>query len=77
MISATFSCGNVLLGGMQQIDANNFNFENFESTLYMKSVSMPLTKTNLFQNILQGISLHVNDGEITPMTGCRIDEVNK
>ena len=32
----------MLLRGELQIDAINSNFENFESTLYMKSVSMPL-----------------------------------
>ena len=32
--------GNVLLGGKQQIDAKNYNFEIFESTLYMKSVRL-------------------------------------
>ena len=35
--------GNVLLRGELQIDVINSNIENFESTLYMKSVSMPLT----------------------------------
>ena len=30
-------------GGKLQIDAKNSNFEIFESALYMKSVSMPLT----------------------------------
>ena len=30
--------------GELQIDAINSNFENFESSLYMKSVSMPLIK---------------------------------
>ena len=35
MISATFSCGNVLLGVKQQMDAKNYNFENFwECPLY-------------------------------------------
>ena len=44
MISAKFLWGNVLLEGKNQIDANNSNFEIFESALYnMKSVSMPLT----------------------------------
>ena len=42
MISAKFLWGNVLLGGKQQIDAKNSNFQIFESALYMKSVSMPL-----------------------------------
>ena len=43
MISAKFLWGNVLLGGRLQIGAKNSNFEIFESALYMKSVSMPLT----------------------------------
>ena len=30
------------MGGKQQIDAKNSNFQIFESTLYMKSVRMPL-----------------------------------
>ena len=34
--------GNVLLGGKQQIDAKNSDFEIFESVLDMKSVSMTL-----------------------------------
>ena len=42
MIYAEFLWGNVLLGGKLQMDAKNSNFETFESTLYMKSVSMPL-----------------------------------
>ena len=32
----------MLLRGEQQINAINSKFENFESALYMKSVSMPL-----------------------------------
>ena len=36
--------GNVLLKGGLQIDAIYSNFENFESFLYLKSVSMPLRK---------------------------------
>ena len=43
MISAKFLWGNVLLGGKLQIGAKNSNFEIFESALYMKSVSMPLS----------------------------------
>ena len=42
MISALFLWGNVLLRGELQIDANNSNFKNFESAMYMKSGSMPL-----------------------------------
>ena len=42
MISAKFLWGNVFFGGKLQIDAKNSNFEIFESTLYLKSVSMPL-----------------------------------
>ena len=42
MISAWFLWGNVLLRGELQKDTINSNFDNFESTLYMKSVSMPL-----------------------------------
>ena len=49
MISAKFLCGNVLLGGKLQIGAKNSNFEIFESALYMKSVSMPLTSEKLTQ----------------------------
>ena len=44
---AKFLWGNVLLGGKQQIDAKKSNFWHFESTVYMKSMSMPL--------ILEGI----------------------
>ena len=40
MISAKFLWGNVILGGK---GAKNSNFEIFKSTLYMKSVSMPLS----------------------------------
>ena len=47
MISAKFLLGNVLLGGKLQIGAKNSNFEIFESALYMKSVSMPLTKKRI------------------------------
>ena len=43
MISAKFLWGNVLFGGKLQIGAKNSNFEIFESALYMKSVSMPLS----------------------------------
>ena len=42
MISAKILWGNALLGGKQQKDAKNSNFEIFESALYMKSASMPL-----------------------------------
>ena len=34
MISAKFLWGNVFFGGKLQIDANNSNFEIFESVLY-------------------------------------------
>ena len=44
MISAQFIWGNVLPRGDLQIYVINSNFENFESALYMKSVSMPLNK---------------------------------
>ena len=44
MISANFLWGNVLQGGKLQIDANNSNFDSFESALYMKSVSMSLSQ---------------------------------
>ena len=44
MIYAKFLWGNVLLGGTLQIGAKNSNFEIFESALYMKSVSMPLSQ---------------------------------
>ena len=43
MISAKFVWGNVLLYRKLQIYAKNSNFENFESALYMKSMSMPLS----------------------------------
>ena len=42
MISVLIPLGNVLFRGQLQIDAINSNFDNFESTLYLKSVSMPL-----------------------------------
>ena len=35
----------MLLTGVLQIDAINSNFDNFESALYMKSVSMPFRTT--------------------------------
>ena len=40
MISTKFLWRNVLLGGKQQIYAKNSKFEFFESTLYMKSMSI-------------------------------------
>ena len=43
MISAKFLWGYVFFEGKLQIDAKNSNFEIFESALYLKSVSMPLT----------------------------------
>ena len=46
MISAKFVWGNVLLDATLQIYAKNSNFENFESALVMKSVSMPLRLTS-------------------------------
>ena len=42
MISGWFLWGNVLPRGELQKDAINSNFENFESALYMKSLSVPL-----------------------------------
>ena len=48
-ISAKLLLRNALLGGKLQIDAKNSNCEIFESALYMKSVSMPLTKIVIFQ----------------------------
>ena len=50
MISTKFLWGNVLLGGKQQIDAKNSNFEIFDNALYMKSVNMPL---NVLKYILK------------------------
>ena len=44
MISALFLWGNVPLRGELQKDEINSKFENFESSLYMKSVGMPLRK---------------------------------
>ena len=44
MISAKSTWGNVLLDGKPQIYTKSSTFENFESALYMKSVSMPLNK---------------------------------
>ena len=54
MIFAKFLWGNVFFGGKLQIDANNSNFEIFESAFYMKSVSMPLNCQNFpsFSDIL-------------------------
>ena len=43
MISTKFLRGNVLLAGKFQIEAKDSNFEIFESALYMKSVSIPLS----------------------------------
>ena len=42
---------NVLLGGELQTDAKNSNFEIFESTLYMKSGSMPWRKGQPFSGV--------------------------
>ena len=44
MISALFlwGTGNVLFRVELQIDANMSTYEHFESTFYMKSMSMPL-----------------------------------
>ena len=42
MISAYLVWGHVLLDGKLQTYAKKSNFESFDSTLYMKSVSMPL-----------------------------------
>ena len=47
MISAEFVWGNVPLDGKLQIYAKNSNFENVESSLYMKSVSIPLILSTL------------------------------
>ena len=44
MICANFLLENVFFGGKLQLDVKNLNFEIFESALYLKSVSMPLTK---------------------------------
>ena len=43
--------GNVLFGEKLHIDAKNSNFKNFESTLYMKSGSMPL-RTSFTRQIM-------------------------
>ena len=43
MISVKLVWENVLFEGKLQVYAKNSNFENFESTLYMKSVIMPLS----------------------------------
>ena len=43
MIFAKFLWVNVFFGGKLQIYTKNLNFKIFESALYMKSVSMPLT----------------------------------
>ena len=51
MISAKFLWGNILLGGKQQIDVKNYNFEIFESTLYIKPVSIPLTQISAKSDI--------------------------
>ena len=47
MISANFLWGNILFGGKLHIDAENLNFEIFESALSMKSVSMPLMLSSM------------------------------
>ena len=39
-VSALFLWGNGLFRGKLQVDVNIFNFENFESALYMDSVSI-------------------------------------
>ena len=43
MVSAKSLWGKMLFGGKLQTDAKNSNWKIFESTLYMKSGSMPLT----------------------------------
>ena len=52
MISAKFLWANVLLGGKQQIDAKIQIFQIFESALYVKSVSLPLSLANFLQKWL-------------------------
>ena len=44
MVSEKSLWGNVLLGGKLQRDAKNSKFEFFERALYMKSMSMPLSR---------------------------------
>ena len=43
MVSAKSIWGTMLFGGKLQIDAKKSSFEIFESALYMKSGSMPIT----------------------------------
>ena len=45
-ISAKFVWKNVRLDGKLKIYAKNSNFENFESTSYIKSGSMPFRATS-------------------------------
>ena len=49
MISVKFLWGNVFFGGKLKIHAaKNSNFDIFESTLYMKSVSMILNIPSIY-----------------------------
>ena len=47
MISAKFLRGDVLLEGKLQRGAKSSNFDIFESALYMKSLSMPLSSCKI------------------------------
>ena len=60
MISAKFLWANLLFGGKQQIDAKKSNFKFFESAIYMKSVSMPLSKIQLQIVLHQSIPTSVS-----------------
>ena len=51
MISTKFLWGNVLFKGKLKTDAKNSYFVIFESTLYLKSVSMPLNKQARFVHV--------------------------
>ena len=57
------SLGNVFFGGTLQIDAKSSNFEIFESTLSLKSVSMPLKLLNT-HGLVSFAFLHVCSGKI-------------
>ena len=58
----------MLLWGELQTDAINSNFENFESTHYMKSVSMPLT--GHYMQKLTGVPVGL-DSNMLPKLGLK------
>ena len=66
MISAKFLWGNVFFGRKLKKDAKNSNFDIFESALYLKSVSMPLTPISYLITfyVMVALSLYSNSMNI-------------